>query len=481
MFKRAQLLYIATLLLAFIIPACKGTADDEATSIDYSSTQIKTFSLKADTKVLNNLDSVFFSIDLVNARIFNADSLPYGTKVNKLLVNITTDNCSVVELHFPREGKNDSIVNFLTNAKDSIDFSRGAVKLHVVSNDHTASRDYYINVNVHKTVGDSLTWDVKNPSPLPGSLATPVKAATVQMAGAFYTLTTDGNRHACINVASSPLDRGINTEFDFTFTPDVNSLVANSQAMYILSTDGDLHSSIDGKSWTSLGVKWKAITAPYGKTILGLAEVDGKLSHVTWPSSTSTAVNDNDFPLTGASQPLLFSTKWSDRDQIIIVGGSRADGSTTSAAWAYDGTNWAKIAEKTPMNASGMTVFPYYFCSTDTNKWIATKRSVIVAMGGRRLEQGKDVVMMGDVYLSYDFGFHWTKAPKSMTLPTTFPAVSDTRVFVVNETLHSRAVRPITEWDTPYIYMYGGYNRQGSLSTNIYRGVFNVLQFKPLQ
>lgn len=72
-----------------------GSTDD--VEVIYGSTQVKGFNLKADAKVLSALDSVFFSIDLVNAQIFNADSLPYGTRVNKLVLQITTDACSKVE------------------------------------------------------------------------------------------------------------------------------------------------------------------------------------------------------------------------------------------------------------------------------------------------------------------------------------------------------------------------------------------------
>ena len=43
---------------------------------NYSGTQITSFNLKADKAILNNLDSVFFSIDLIDARIFNANPLP---------------------------------------------------------------------------------------------------------------------------------------------------------------------------------------------------------------------------------------------------------------------------------------------------------------------------------------------------------------------------------------------------------------------
>lgn len=132
--------------------SCNEDSNDGESEVIYGSTQVKSFKLKADAKVLSGLDSVFFSIDLVNARIFNADSLPYGTKTDKLVLQITTDACSKVELNVPRKNAADTVINYLTNSTDSIDFTNGPVRLHLVSFDGKSERDYTINVNVHKMV-----------------------------------------------------------------------------------------------------------------------------------------------------------------------------------------------------------------------------------------------------------------------------------------------------------------------------------------
>ena len=216
MLKRLGI-YAATALSLCASTACNESDDNYEISVDYASTQVTAFSLRADSKVLNNLDSIYFSIDLVNGRIFNADSLPFGTKTDKLLVDITTDGCSTVELHFPRAGKNDSIVNYLTNQNDSIDFSRGPVKLHLVSYDKIASRDYYIKVNVHTTISDSLYWELEKPKQLPSSLTAIKAQRTVQFGNKVYTLTTDGTANACMHVADSPAVPGTSTPFTFPF------------------------------------------------------------------------------------------------------------------------------------------------------------------------------------------------------------------------------------------------------------------------
>ena len=65
--------------------SCNSDSDSSDSEVIYGSTQVKSFKLKANSNVLSGLDSVFFSIDLVNAQIYNADSLPFGTKTDKLV------------------------------------------------------------------------------------------------------------------------------------------------------------------------------------------------------------------------------------------------------------------------------------------------------------------------------------------------------------------------------------------------------------
>jgi len=412
----------------------------------------------------------------VNGRIYNADSLPYGTKIDRLLVDLTTDGCSTVEIHFPRAGKSDSIVNYLTNKNDSIDFSRGAVKLHLVSYDRVVSRDYYINVNVHKTISDSLYWDLDNPASLPSSLSMVKAQRTVEFGDKLYTLTTDGGTDACMYIADNPADNGTATMFTFPFTPQVGMLTATTTSLYILAENGDLYSSADGTAWNACGTKWVSITAPYGATLTGIADINGTLTHVTYPLG-ATSVVKADFPVKGNSAAIRYSSDWGVQPQIITVGGLKTDGTPTPTAWAYDGTAWACIADKTPMKAEGLTVFPYYCCRTDTNTWVASTRSVLVAMGGRE----SATKMQDTVYISYDLGFNWTKAPDLMQLPKKFPSLYDAQIYVNSEVMRSRAIKPVTEWETPYIYMYGGYSVDDKLMPRVYRGVINRLQFKPLQ
>lgn len=46
--------------------------------------------------------------------------------------------------------------------------------------------------------------------------------------------------------------------------------------------------------------------------------------------------------------------------------------------------------------------------------------------------------------------------------------------------INSRAIKPVTSWECPYIYLIGGVNEYGELNNNIWRGVINRFTFKPL-
>lgn len=494
-------LYLASALLSCGFIACNESTDYENVELIYSNVSVKSFSLKADSKVLNNLDSVFFSIDLVNARIFNADSLPYGTKIDRLLVDIATDACSTVELHVPRVNNTDTVINYLEHSTDSIDFANGPVKLHLVSFDKKAERDYTISVNVHQAIPDSLYWNHLAGRTLPSALSRILAQKTVRYNNQAFCLTTDGSQYSIATTDNPGDDNWTVSETALTFTPDINTFTAADDALYILASDGTLYTSPDAISWTSCGVNWLNINGAYGKTVLGIRRSEGRTYHVTYPQTTEIPVAQ-DFPITGNSQFFRYTSEWNDAPQVITVGGRTSGGIVTGGTWAYDGKTWAKIGD-TPFQAEGVTMFPYLCCETDTNTWVTTERSVFVALGGRR----PDNSMQRNVYISYNLGFSWKLADIKMQLPDEVPATYGSQALVFNTTMHarsascwtdymlrpipdgwaiipgrmSRAVSPITEWDTPYIYIFGGSLQDGSLNDGIWRGVLNRLTFIPLQ
>ena len=141
---------LAVITAAAGIVACNSSSYEDTEIVLSSGTGVKTFSLEENDSVMANLDSVFFSIDLVAGKIFNADSLPFGTKVTALVPKITLMNgATTVELKVKRENNTDTVYNYLENSTEAIDFTN-PVTLHITSANGASERNYTISVNVRQ-------------------------------------------------------------------------------------------------------------------------------------------------------------------------------------------------------------------------------------------------------------------------------------------------------------------------------------------
>jgi len=496
---------------SLMFSACSSSDEETTYEIDltdYASVAVRGFSLQPDSKVLHNLDSVFFSIDLNNAQIFNADSLPYGTDVSSLAVSITTDECKSITIYAPDENGEEKEIDYINNDDAAINFSFGEVKMKVVSSDGEHSRDYSIKVNVHTVVPDSLYWSKMACSALPTTFSNPTEQKTVKMGGKAYCLTTDGV-HYSMSTTDNPFGGLDAWQKDVVGglpeqNVDVRSLTATDDALYVLTASGRLLTSRDGLAWETLPPTWHAIVAGYGSTLLGLVAENGVYKHVTYPASASVEAT-TDFPVSGYSAAVVFETKWAASNQIVIAGGRKADGSLVGGAWAYDGASWARIGDGLPA-AEGYAVTKYVISETDTVSWRLKNNEVLLAFGGRTAAgtAGRDV------YLSRDMGMTWKKGDSYLQLPDYMPSVynADLLSFPVTMTVPaepeptptgwsempvkklpsiyarsrwSRAISATESWECPFLYMFGGVPDDGFLQNAMWRGVINHFTFRPLE
>lgn len=506
--------YSLFIILALVLATVSSCNSSESEAVDipaYTNTAITSFYINANNKVLENLDSVFFSIDLANARIFNADSMPYGTDVSRLVINIGTSGCSALELTVPRKEKEDTVINFLTNATDSIDFSLGRAKIHVVSLDGTASRDYELRINVHKMKPDSLYWNELYRRTLPSMFQHPDNQKTVLYNGKMLCMTSEGSRY-CVVTASNPgdnpaTDDWITTEIHPQFIPAIETLAATDDALYILADDGTLYRSADsGSTWTECaGTRWHNIIGGYGTSVLGVEKSGDNYMTTSYPGGTPVAAPAG-FPVSGSSEPVTFNSKWNLTPQLMILGGRTATGELTGDVWGFDGTLWAKLSNAPCPPRADMTLFPYFVFRTDTNNWTVTEMTTWIALGGIDAEGNAQ----NTVYMSIDQGMNWKNAGELMQLPDYIPAMYGSQALVFPSMIEarsvnsgwtafaskplprwlliddgtstlSRATKPITEWECPYIYLFGGHTSDGALCNTVWRGVINRLTFKPLQ
>lgn len=483
-----------------VIASCnKKTETEEDIYMPASSVAVTNFSLKSKANSKVRVDSVFFSIDLNRGVIFNADSLPVGTDVTKLVPVISYASSASAVTLTQSGGKQEGEIDYKKNPNDSVDFS-GKVVLKITAEDKTTTRSYNIKVNVHKVEPDSLVWDRLAVTPLPSRLPSPVAQKTVPFKSTTYSFIEESDGSYTLAVATDILTgEWSRTAPELGFDPDIRTLNASDDKLFILDKAGCLYESADGSAWENTGAVWTNIIGAYDNTMLGMRNDGGHLVFTCWPTSAGYAETpvSADFPVAGYSDFVQFSNRWTTLPIGFMTGGRLADGTLTEKTWGFDGDHWAVLSENMLPKVEGATMVPYFVYRKTNSTLVQTEFSVWMLIGGA-LESGN---LNRNIYVSYDNGVNWYAADKQMQLPDYFPGLSDLDGIIVEwpkqaslegnwSDTPGRGMAPMARikysvedyevyWDCPYIYIFGGRKDSGVLNDNIWRGVLNRLTFMP--
>ena len=489
------------LLMGTLSSCNKKTETEEEVYMPASSVVVNSFSVKGktDSKSKVRVDSVFFSIDLNHGVIFNADSLPVGTDVTRLVPVISYASSASAVTITQTGGKYTGEIDYKKNPSDSVDFS-GKVVLKITAEDEKTTRSYDIKVNVHKMVPDSLTWDRLAVTPMPSRMGAPKQQKTVGYRDTSYTLLKEADDSYTLAVAIDLLSGDWSKQTpSFDFVPDVRTLNATKDQLYLLDTAGTLHTSADGLTWDNTGATWTNIIGAYDDVMLGLRSEGGSLVHTCWPADAGYSeipVIDG-FPVSDYSEFVQFSNRWTTLPIGFLAGGRVADGSFSDKVWGFDGDHWAVLSDGMLPALAGATIVPYYVYRKTSSSFVQTEFSVWLLIGG--LCEGGE--FNRTVYASYDNGVNWYAVDTSMQLPDHFPSLWNLDGIVaewpkqasLTDNWTSTASRGLpgmarlkyevedyeVYWDCPYIYIFGGETERGNLNDEIWRGVLNRLTFMP--
>ena len=489
------------LLAAIFITSCnEKTTETEEIAVTSSAVAIKEFHLTANAKVMSNLDSVFFSIDMDRGVIFNADSLPVGTDVSKLIPVITFANTMTkADLVFKKDNLADTTVNYLTNSTDSIDFTY-PVTLNVTAANGTSTYTYLLKVNVHTQVPDSLMWNQLSYMQLPSRFPSPKEQKTVKFKEQAYSLIMEEDNSYTIAI-SSDIEKGEweKQNLDLGFQPVLRSLTSSENSLWMLSENGDLYESVDGFVWNSTGASWIAIIGAYDNDLLGLTKEGEELMHCHYngESSITDGKAATDFPISGFTTPGLIESEWYPLPTLMFTGGITSSGMISSSTWAYDGSTWARIDDVSAPALDGAMMVKYVIFRKTGQVFTQREFDAWLLLGGT-LEDG---TFNRDVYYSADNGVTWAKASAQLQLPDFMPSLEYADAIVFNSELNADLNSAWTRagnssgvstrssyyldgyeiyWDCPYIYIFGGKLPQGALSNEIWKGVLARLQFTPV-
>lgn len=484
---------VALSSLPMLVSCNKDNDKDSDDSYTYSTSEqttlVKDFGLQADSKVLDNLDSVHFTVDYDKGLIYNADSLPVGTDISSLKVIVEFLNTvkSAVFHISDATVQADTAINYSTSMTQPIDFT-GKTLLTVTSADETEVKNYEVKVLVHKVRPDTLIWNQNWRRDLPG-YASDLRALKMVQQGDLYRIMTYNGNTCKMLTASAPGQTSWDEQLvDMPFEPQVKTLTATDEALYMLSMDGTLFTSTEGVEWTSCGVRWYTLLGAYEERVLGIIDnYDGSYTYDEYPRQegfVSEEVPEN-FPVSHSSNMIAVDNKWALSSQVMIVGGVDCNGNVIKDTWGYDGNKWGQInnihGEQLPALADA-TLFSYFTFKRLPGVRRYGRQSTWYLMGGRK----SDGSLNNDIYLSNTQGVVWFKSDSTMVQPDYMPDFYGAQAFVGEETMTapnrvpSRVSSLPTTWQCPYIYLFGGYDADGDLLPYVWRGVYNRLTNTPI-
>jgi len=478
----------------FPLVSCNHKDKDEDVYTYSTSTQttlVKSFALQADADVLASLDSVHFTIDYDNGLIYNADSLPVGTDITGLKVSVIFMN-TVSSAIFSITGATeqaDTTIEYTSSMTRELDFT-GKTVLTVTSADQSQVKDYEVKVLVHKFNPDSLVWNESWRRDLPGDLSNATGFKAVQQGDTFRAMMYNGTE--CQLLTATALSQGswAKQTLALPFVPQVNSLTATDDDLYILADDGTLYSSTDGVAWASCGVKWYSVLGSYDGRVLGVIKGgDDLYYHDEYPhvEGFESSLVEDGFPVSNASGMIETDNQWTVSQQAMIVGGKDSNGKVLCDVWGYDGERWGKInnIHSSVLPAlTDATLFSYYTYKSLPGVRRYARQQTWYVMGGKFA----DGTLNDQIYLSTTQGITWSKGDGTMAQASYMPKFYGAQAFVGEETLTPaagyymprRVQSMVTSWSCPFIYLFGGYNDQGRLLPNVWRGVYNRMTNYPV-
>lgn len=261
--RRKFFAFILLLTAGFSLTSCLNSDDD--TNIEYThDTAITAFSLGTLTRYYPGTSSSTgndttlsatvtgsaynFYIDQTTRQIYNADSLPVGTKTSAVLATITSKQSSPLLWVYKNHNNEDSLAYY--SSSDSIDFSTPRT-IRVYNNDFSAYVAYNIQVNVHQEDGDVFLWHNLAQNNAPLAALTNLKAVSAGNhifvfgmnggnAKVFQTKNTDGTSWTEIEGAN------------VTLTEEAcKGVVAKDDELYVLN-NGAVLKSADAKTWETV-------------------------------------------------------------------------------------------------------------------------------------------------------------------------------------------------------------------------------------
>ena len=337
--------------------------------------------------------SYVFSINQQTGEVFNADSLPYGTEVDSIMIDMQLSGYAQIYVD-----STDSFEGFLTD--EFIDFTTPR-KFRITSTDSEYYRDYTVSVNVHQVEPEMMMWSDEY---LSDDALVPLRALEFNGKMCLFGKKDEGFVLATTGMQGAPSWQ-CEAITGLPETADLATAHSFSGALYVIAGDG-LYTSLNGKEWT-LCYGGSGLVAIVGVSddegVMWVAADNGLLTTVDGVAFESAGEVPAGFPLYGVSTASCAMKHNKNIVRYVVVGYPDKDKRGKTTVWSKLSTETAWVKYENENNVyscpslEGLTVFGY--------------DGFLYAVGGAGVAQGKDVEAFESFYISRDNGITW-KAPK---------------------------------------------------------------------
>lgn len=419
--------------------------------------QIYSFSVTSKVDSNKYFNDIKFSIDQVNGRIFNQDSLPYLFDVDSIFLHIKGNpsaGYSNVEIELVNT---DSTYSW--NAKDSIDMHR-LKTIEITAQDGDTKRKYDISINIHQQDPYIFNWDniISDDNPYINPSIIDIQR-TISYKDQFITYyKVNGEVRA--SSASAFQGNDWKDKMVAGLTGDINlssmhvSNNSDISTLYCLNYDGDVFATDDGYTWNNVNSAY-SVKAIYGDLphlegeyrMLLAAESDGKLYFATSPDFITFDIKNElvksipvrDFSSVSINDPKVYTAK-----AIIIYGGNDIDGNSNKKIWIVNENNdiIEHISKMSSVNIDNAQMFfydnmPYMFVAEENEGKYENK-----------------------FYFSEDRGATWKWGGSSQS--------------VEEEMLYRNSTSVISDSNN-FIWIFGGKSKFDKQIVDVWRGRLNKL------
>ena len=415
-------LRVLNIIVSLFITACtiSSCLDSDVVEYEFSSNaSITAFSITDSIvtyypAVVNGKDTTLstgvigsnypFIINQNEGLIYNADSLPVGTDVSKVVVDITADTEGIYIV-----AETDS----LWEETDSLNFEK-PIQFKVLAEIGSFGRTYTAKINVHQQEPDSLNW-TKMETNFPKTIQ---KQKAVYANNCIYVFA-ENDTQVVMTKATDGKNWSEPAAIDITTKADYSSVMVWGNQFYILA-ENNLYSSTNGLQWTKVesGQKIARLLAnmdtEYNHKMIGvdaenyyIESEDGIVwnRHETMPA---------EFP---TSQTSFVSYALDTNDhlgRVILIGENGIATDTITSVWAALSTE----SHWTDFLVEGQD----YACPKLENSQLIQYNNQLYMFGGPGQYNGK-IQPFEYIYASQDNGISWKAITEKVMFPQEFNAL----------------------------------------------------------